>query len=213
MKESWPKMFFKQCRQNVLRHLCYNKNSNRLEAEHHLLEMDHKNRVIINWLLTVCRPWAGQLAQWHGKSLQSCPILCDPMDCSPPGSSARGILQARILEWVVTPCSRGSSWPRDRTESLKSPALAGEFFTTLNQFSQQPWELRIPLSLPPLPPPPSPSPHPLSLLLLFPLLLLLFLLPLYTMLFTPCKSKTHTQTTPNSFDSILIKIRVEIQDL
>ena len=98
-------MFFKQCRQNVLRHLCYNKNSNRLEAEHHLLEMDHKNRVIINWLLTVCRPWAGQLAQWHGKSLQSCPILCDPMDCSPPGSSARGTLQARILEWVVTPCS------------------------------------------------------------------------------------------------------------
>ena len=80
-----------------------------------MLEVDHKNRVIINWLLTVCRPWAGQLAQWHGKSLQSCPILCDPMDCSPPDSSARGILQARRLEWVVTPCSRGPSWPRDRT--------------------------------------------------------------------------------------------------
>ena len=41
--------------------------------------------------------------------------LCDPMDCSPSGSSVRGILQARILEWVATPSPRGSSWPRDRT--------------------------------------------------------------------------------------------------
>ena len=45
----------------------------------------------------------------HGKSLQSCPTLCNPMDCSPPGSSVQGILQARILEWVAMPCSRGSS--------------------------------------------------------------------------------------------------------
>ena len=35
------------------------------------------------------------------KSLQSCPTLCDPMDCSPPGSSAHGIFQARTLEWVA----------------------------------------------------------------------------------------------------------------
>ena len=35
----------------------------------------------------------------HVKSLQSCPTLCDPMDCSPPGSSVHGILQARVLEW------------------------------------------------------------------------------------------------------------------
>ena len=34
---------------------------------------------------------------------QSCPPLCDPMDCSPPGSSVNGILQARILEWVAIP--------------------------------------------------------------------------------------------------------------
>ena len=40
---------------------------------------------------------------------QSCPTLCDLMDCSPPGSSAHGILQARILEWVAIPFSRGSS--------------------------------------------------------------------------------------------------------
>ena len=42
-------------------------------------------------------------------TLQSCPTLCDPMDCNPPGSSDHGILQARILEWVATPSSRGSS--------------------------------------------------------------------------------------------------------
>ena len=40
---------------------------------------------------------------------QSCPTLCDPMDCSPPGSSVHGVLQARILEWVAIPFSRGSS--------------------------------------------------------------------------------------------------------
>ena len=49
----------------------------------------------------------------HAKSLQSCLVLCDPMDCSPPGSSVHGILQARILEWVDIPSSRGSSPPRD----------------------------------------------------------------------------------------------------
>ena len=36
------------------------------------------------------------------KLIQSCPILCDPMDCNPPGSSVHGIFQARILEWVAT---------------------------------------------------------------------------------------------------------------
>ena len=40
---------------------------------------------------------------------QSCPTLCDPMDCSPPGSSVHGILQARILEWVAISFSRESS--------------------------------------------------------------------------------------------------------
>ena len=46
---------------------------------------------------------------------QSCLTLCDPMDCSPPGSFVHGILQARILEWVAIPSCRGSSWPRDWT--------------------------------------------------------------------------------------------------
>ena len=47
---------------------------------------------------------------------QSYLTLCDPMDCNLPGSSVHGILQARILEWVAIPFSRGSSQPRDRTQ-------------------------------------------------------------------------------------------------
>ena len=50
------------------------------------------------------------------KLLQSCLTLYDPMDCSPPGSSVHGILQARILKWVALPSFRGSSQPRDQTQ-------------------------------------------------------------------------------------------------
>ena len=47
--------------------------------------------------------------------IKSCTTLCDPMDCSPPGSSVHGIFQARILEWVAISFSRGFSQPRDWT--------------------------------------------------------------------------------------------------
>ena len=57
---------------------------------------------------------------------QSCLTLCGPMDCSPPGSSVHGILQARILEWVAIPFSRASSQPRDPTWVT---CIAGRFFT------------------------------------------------------------------------------------
>ena len=53
-----------------------------------------------------------QSACMCAQSLQSYPTLCDAMDCSPPGSSIHGILQARILEWVAMPSSRGI-FPRD----------------------------------------------------------------------------------------------------
>ena len=56
---------------------------------------------------------------------QLSPTLCDPMDCSPPGSSVHGILQARILEWVAISFSRGSSWPRDQTQVSR---IAGRHF-------------------------------------------------------------------------------------
>ena len=55
------------------------------------------------------------------KVAQSCPIVCDPM-----GYTVHGILQARILEWVAFPFSRGSSQPRDRTQVSR---IAGRFFT------------------------------------------------------------------------------------
>ena len=45
--------------------------------------------------------------------IQSCPTLCDPMDCSPPGFSVYGIFQTRIPEWIAISFSRGCSWPRE----------------------------------------------------------------------------------------------------
>ena len=61
------------------------------------------------------KPKTHYAAAAAAKSLQSCPTLCNPMDCSPLGSSVHGILQARILEWVAISSSRGSSRPRDGT--------------------------------------------------------------------------------------------------
>ena len=58
---------------------------------------------------------------------QSRPILCDPIDCSLPGSSVHGIIQERIPEWVAISYVRGSSQPRYEP---KSPVLSGRFFTT-----------------------------------------------------------------------------------
>ena len=57
---------------------------------------------------------------------QSSPTLCDPMNCSPSGSSAHGILQARILEWIAISFSRGSSPLRDQTLFF---CISGRFFT------------------------------------------------------------------------------------
>ena len=56
----------------------------------------------------------------------SCPTLCNTMDSSPASSSVHGILQARIMEWVAIPFSRGSSQPRDWTQVSH---IAGRFFT------------------------------------------------------------------------------------
>ena len=63
--------------------------------------------------------------------LLNCVQLCNPKDCSLPGSSVHGILQASMLEWVAISFSRGSSQPRDQTNPcLVSPELVGGFFTT-----------------------------------------------------------------------------------
>ena len=63
--------------------------------------------------------------------------LCDPMNCSPPGSSLHGIHQVRILKWVAMLSSRGSSPPGVEPMSLASPALTGGFFTTSTTWETQ----------------------------------------------------------------------------
>ena len=65
----------------------------------------------------------------HAKSLQSCLTLWDPIDYSPP-VSVHGILQARILEWVAMPSSRGSSQLRDRIHVCYVSCIGGGFLTT-----------------------------------------------------------------------------------
>ena len=63
-------------------------------------------------------------------SLQACLTLCDSMNCSPPGSSVHGILQARLLEWVAISFSRDLPNPGIEPTSLEFPALADELFTS-----------------------------------------------------------------------------------
>ena len=83
--------------------------SHRIQVSAQMLP--HQKRLL--WPITlfkaVHRPPKGLCVE----SLQSCLTLCDPMDCSLPGSSVHGILQAGILEWVAMPSSRGSSQPRN----------------------------------------------------------------------------------------------------
>ena len=74
---------------------------------------------------------------WEGlyvcaKPLQSCQALCDPMDCSPPGSSVHGILHARILEWIAFPYARGSSQSRDWTQVSRIPCTGRRVLYCLN---------------------------------------------------------------------------------
>ena len=76
---------------------------------------------------------------------QSCPTLCDPMDCSllgsslQLGSSLHGIFQARVLEWVAISFSRGSSWPRDQTRVSHIPGRRFNLWATREApfFSQE----------------------------------------------------------------------------
>ena len=88
-------------------------------------EMNSKLWALLYELSHLCEPWslalssAGATGWWHHTVCvlvtQACQTLCDPMDCTQPGSSVHGLLQARILEWVAISFSRGSSQPRDGT--------------------------------------------------------------------------------------------------
>ena len=68
---------------------------------------------------SLCKSWGLSASRipWVCVSHSVMSNSCDPLDCSPPGFSVHGILQARTLEWVAIPFSRGSSQPMDRTGS------------------------------------------------------------------------------------------------
>ena len=71
--------------------------------------------------------WPRFAIAWDRPYISFWLTLCDPVVCSPPGSPVRGILQARIPEWVAISISRGSSQPKDQTRiSCKSPALQAD---------------------------------------------------------------------------------------
>ena len=80
----------------------------------------------LNWKLMQCN--GSSVFMCCTELLQSCPALCDPIDCSLPGSSVHGILQAKILEWVAVPSSRGSSNPgiEPRSPALQADCLVSE---------------------------------------------------------------------------------------
>ena len=84
----------------------------------HILQRWHVPWIWIQTCVCVC-----VCVLCHAKLLQLRRTLCDPMDCSLPGSSVHGILQTRILEWVTTPSSRGSFHPRYWILSPASSAL------------------------------------------------------------------------------------------
>ena len=75
------------------------------------IDIDHVFSILHWWKFVI-----NKLIEEATESSQSCPTLCDPMDCSPPGSLSLGILQTRILESVAMPSSRESSQLRDRTQ-------------------------------------------------------------------------------------------------
>ena len=79
-------------------------------------------QVLLAFLTSV---WPPCFSPWRDRH-SGLIVVCNPMDCSLPGSSVHGILQARILEWIAIPFSRGSSQPRDQTRVSR---IAGRFFT------------------------------------------------------------------------------------
>ena len=129
--------------------------------------MLHKNPYTLRcWVWAWCQAWMGSWLQFPGEEsisflkegeryltecimciysfAQSCLTLYDPMDCSPSGSSVHRILQARKLEWVVFPSSKGPSWRRDQTcVSYASLLWQGDFYhwTTWEAWGNAYWTI------------------------------------------------------------------------
>ena len=97
------------------------------------IDVTGRDTISYKWAVFDCKDHSEQayVTSQCAKSLESFQTRCNPLDYREPvGSPVHGILQARILEWVALPSSRGSSLPRHHAISLMSPALAGGFFTT-----------------------------------------------------------------------------------
>ena len=101
--------------------------------QHHVSGLNGKPRKTWNDMfrfpIPIPVPHQPHCPSWKDWWWFSCSVVsdsCDPVDCSLPGSSAHGILQAKILQWVAISFSRGSSWPRDWTQVS---CTAGRFFT------------------------------------------------------------------------------------
>ena len=98
-----------------------------------------KSLKIESWKEAKNRKVVTRVCMWVSAHL--CPTLCDIIDSSLPGSSVHGIFEARILEWVAIPFSRGSFWPRGQTQVS---CIAGRFFTVWAtkevQFSSMLWQ-------------------------------------------------------------------------
>ena len=80
----------------------------------------------------------------EGEVAQSCPTLCDPVDCNVLGFSVHGILQARILEWIAISFSRGSSQPRDR---IQVSHIGGRRFNLLMKVKEESGKVGLKLSI------------------------------------------------------------------
>ena len=97
--------------------------------------------------------WISHEVKWS-EVAQSCPTLCDPMDCSLPCSSIHEIFQARVLEWIAISFSRGPSWPRDRT---RVSCIVGRRFTVWATREVRYTYIPSRLNLPPVSSPAHPS--------------------------------------------------------
>ena len=110
-------------------------------------------KTTVSALLTLCISVAAAAA---AKSFQSCPTLCDPMDCSLPGFSVHGIIQARTLEWVAISFSNAWKW-KVKVKSLSRVWLLGTPWTAAHQappsmgFSRQQYWSGVPLPSPCIP--------------------------------------------------------------
>ena len=125
-------------------HLCFRTSLLKKMFRYNILKLLIKIFIFKHWNIT---------AAAAAKSLQSCPTLCDPIDCSPPGSPVPGLLQARTLEWVASSFSNAWKW-KVKVKSLSHVQLLATPCTAAHQappsmgFSRQEYWSGVPLLSP-----------------------------------------------------------------